>query len=86
MSPMRLLLMLFSVLLVVTSTFGQKRRVEDREFFEAKIRPVLVEHCYECHNSVDTAEGGVAIDHRAGLMRGGDGGPVVVHGKPDESR
>ena len=34
------------------------------EFFESKIRPVLVEHCYECHNSSDSAESDLALDFR----------------------
>ncbi|MEO2017553.1 MAG: DUF1553 domain-containing protein [Fuerstiella sp.] len=55
-------------------------------FFESRIRPVLVEHCYECHNSADTAEGELAVDHRAALLQGGDGGPVIVPGKPAQSR
>ena len=57
-----------------------------REFFETRIRPVLVEQCYECHNSVKSAEGGLAIDHRAALLKGGDEGAIVVPGKPSESR
>ena len=56
------------------------------DFFESRIRPVLVEHCYKCHNSADTAEGDLAVDHRAALLKGGDGGPIVVPGAPAESR
>ena len=58
---------------------------EDREFFEKRIRPVLVERCYECHNSRDNAEGGLALDHRAAMLAGGDSGEAVVPGKPDDS-
>ncbi|MCA9141001.1 MAG: DUF1549 domain-containing protein, partial [Planctomycetales bacterium] len=58
----------------------------ERDFFESKIRPVLIEHCYQCHNSADSAEGGLAVDHRAALHTGGDGGAIVVPGKPDQSR
>ena len=56
------------------------------EFFETRIRPVLVDHCYECHNSAKSAEGGLAVDLRAGLLKGGDAGAVIVPGKPAESR
>ncbi len=56
------------------------------EFFEARIRPVLVEQCYECHNSAKLAEGGLAVDQRAALLKGGDDGAVVVPGKPAASR
>jgi hypothetical protein len=58
----------------------------DREFFEQKIRPVLVEQCQHCHNSVRPTEGGLALDHRAGVLKGGAGGPIVKPGQPAESR
>jgi hypothetical protein len=50
------------------------------EFFESRIRPVLVEHCYECHNSVDLAEAGVALDWRGGMRAESEHGRVVVPG------
>ena len=59
---------------------------EQLAFFESRIRPVLAEHCYECHNSSGRAEGGLAIDHRAGLRQGGDRGSIVVPGRPQDSR
>ena len=58
---------------------------EQVEFFERAIRPVLVERCYECHNSSDKAKGGLALDWRGGLAKGGDSGPVIVAGEPGES-
>ncbi|MFN5743151.1 MAG: DUF1549 domain-containing protein, partial [Planctomyces sp.] len=59
---------------------------EQLAFFESRIRPVLAEHCYECHNSSGRAEGGLAIDHRAGLRQGGVRGSIVVPGRPQDSR
>ena len=57
---------------------GQEHRAEDLEFFENKIRPVLVEHCYECHSQdADPAEANLRVDSIAGLLRGGDNGPAV---------
>ena len=56
------------------------------EFFETRIRPVLAEHCYACHNSTETTEGELALDHRDGLLAGGASGAAVVPGKPDKSR
>src|SRR5262249_22310822 len=50
-------------------------------FFESRIRPVLVESCYECHNSADKAEGSLALDFRDGIVKGGDRGPAIVPGK-----
>ncbi len=58
------------------------------EFFEAKIRPVLAEHCYACHSADarknQKLKGGLLLDTRDGLLRGGDSGPAVVPGKPGE--
>ncbi|RMF37816.1 MAG: DUF1553 domain-containing protein [Planctomycetota bacterium] len=51
---------------------------EGIEFFEERIRPVLIERCYECHNSSTRAEAGLALDHRAALRRGSDSGPVLA--------
>jgi hypothetical protein len=63
-----------------------KPDAEGIAFFEAKIRPVLVERCYQCHSAgSEKLKGGLRVDHREGMVRGGDGGPSVVPGKPDES-
>jgi mono/diheme cytochrome c family protein/cytochrome c553 len=56
------------------------------EFFEKRIRPVLVEHCYDCHGpDADEPGGGLRLDSRAGWMKGGQSGPAIVAGKPEES-
>ena len=56
------------------------------EYFEAKIRPVLVEHCYECHSAQAKKLGGnLLLDSRDAVRKGGDSGDVIVPGKPDES-
>jgi hypothetical protein len=59
------------------------------EFFEKKIRPVLTEHCYSCHSADAAAKkkfkGGLLLDTRDGLLKGGDSGPVVTPGKPADS-
>ncbi|MGK0482468.1 MAG: hypothetical protein ACJAQ3_002448, partial [Planctomycetota bacterium] len=55
------------------------------EFFETHIRPVLVEHCYGCHNSSDRASGGVVLDLRAGMRDESLFGTIVVPGDPGES-
>ena len=59
------------------------------DFFEASIRPVLVDQCYSCH-SVEAEKkkklrGGLYLDSRSGVHKGGDSGPAVVPGKPQES-
>ncbi len=54
--------------------------------FERKIRPVLVEHCYECHSETSKElGGGLRLDRRSGWQRGGDSGPAIVPGSPQES-
>ncbi len=59
---------------------------EQVEFFEAKIRPILVESCYKCHSvEAGKSRGDLFLDSRAALRKGGAGGPVLVAGKPDES-
>src|SRR4249920_2070786 len=58
----------------------------DTEFFEAKIRPVLVQRCYACHSSKLAApKGDLTLDTKAGLLKGGHNGPAIVSGKPAES-
>ncbi len=59
------------------------------EFFEKRIRPVLVEKCYSCHSAQAKANhklrGRLQLDTRAGLRAGGESGPALVPGKPGES-
>ncbi len=67
---------------------GQVRRPTPRQiaFFEQRIRPVLVKHCYECHSSkAEEVEGELYLDTRQGLLEGGQSGPAVVPGKPEDS-
>jgi len=55
-------------------------------FFETKIRPVLVRHCYECHSAEQgAAEGGLRLDSRAAIRKGGERGPAVVPKRPAAS-
>src|SRR5215218_4599961 len=55
-------------------------------FFEQKIRPALVEHCYECHAiTAKKVRGGLLLDSRDGVRKGGVNGPVIVPGDPDKS-
>lgn len=57
------------------------------EFFEKKIRPILVEHCYSCHSEqAGKRKGGFVLDSRDGLRKGGDAGPALVPGRPEQSR
>lgn len=57
------------------------------DFFESKIRPILVEHCYDCHSAeAETAEGGLLVDTRKALLAGGERGPAIVSKNPKASR
>lgn len=59
---------------------------EDLEFFEKKVRPLLAEHCYECHSQdSERIEGGLYLDSRAAHIRGGDSGAAIVPGESEES-
>lgn len=54
------------------------------EFFESKVRPILVERCGECHSGGES-EGGLSLQSRKSILRGGDTGPGIIVGKPHES-
>ena len=70
----------FALLLLI----APEARAEQHAFFESKVRPVLVEHCYECHSGVNS-KGGLLLDTRQGWEKGGDSGPAIVPGRPEES-
>ena len=78
--------MFFSIALGVGH--GQAPDAKGIDFFEAKIRPVLAEQCYRCHSAeaakTKKLRGGLSLDTRAGLLKGGDSGPAVVPGKSKE--
>ena len=59
---------------------------EHVEFFEKRIRPVLVDRCYRCHSvQSGKSKGGLFVDTREALLKGGDSGPAVVPGHPEKS-
>lgn len=65
---------------------GETPEAKGLAFFEAKIRPVLVQHCYKCHStSGKKSEGNLLLDSRAGTRKGGDRGPAIVPGDTDKS-
>ncbi|MEZ6089796.1 MAG: DUF1549 domain-containing protein [Pirellulaceae bacterium] len=61
------------------------RKAQQERFFENQVRPLLVDHCYECHSSDQKQEAGLRLDSRAAILQGGDNGPAAVARKPDES-
>ncbi len=60
-------------------------RGSDDVFFADKVRPLLEKRCFECHSHGKKIKGGLALDSRSGWKTGGDSGPALVPGKPDES-
>src|SRR6516225_6072962 len=55
------------------------------EFFETHVRPVLAENCFRCHGA-KKQKSGLRLDSLAAMRKGGENGPVLVAGKPDESK
>lgn len=63
-----------------------KASSDEVEFFETRIRPVLVKHCYECHSAASAeAKGGLLLDSRDRMRTGGESGEAIVPGKPSDS-
>ena len=57
--------------------------VDDRDFFEMKVRPVLANNCLDCHT--DMRSGGLRLDSRDAMLKGGKSGPALVPGDPEKS-
>ena len=58
----------------------------DVEFFEKSVRPLLEEHCVQCHSaSKGKTKGGLALDNASAVLKGGDTGPALVPGSPEKS-
>jgi hypothetical protein len=56
------------------------------EFFEKKVRPVLADNCFSCHSAAKgKKKGGLLVDSREALLKGGDSGPAIVPGDPEKS-
>ena len=59
---------------------------EDLEFFEKRVRPILAEHCGECHAGAgDKVKGGLNLGSRETILQGGDSGPAAIAGDPEKS-
>lgn len=59
---------------------------EHLEFFESKVRPLLIKRCYRCHSAdAKKVRGGLRLDSKATILKGGDSGAVIVSGDPDKS-
>jgi hypothetical protein len=72
-----------ALLLVALGRASAATDAASAEFFESKIRPVLANHCFACHTA--SALGGLRLDSREAMMKGGGTGPAVMPGDPDRS-
>ena len=74
------------MLAIATPAIGADMTAEQRSFFESKIRPVLVKQCYECHSADAKKLGGkLLLDAPSEMIAGGESGPSLIPGNPDES-
>lgn len=78
MAQLKIPLIVFALLQATGASFAD-------EFFSAKVEPLLKTHCYDCHSHAKKIKGGLALDSKSGWQKGGDGGPSIVPGKPEDS-
>jgi mono/diheme cytochrome c family protein len=57
--------------------------MSDADFFENNVRPIIANNCSGCH--VEATSGGLKLDSRESLLKGGEHGPALVPGDPDKS-
>ena len=65
------------VLFNLGNLYAQEFTDQQLEFFESKVRPLLIEHCYECHGPDSDREGGLNLSSRQSILEGGDSGPAI---------
>ncbi len=74
---------IFALLLLFSNSTSRAETSAENagiDFFEKEIRPVLVEHCYQCHSASGKTKGGLRLDSRENLARGGDSGAAIIKG------
>ncbi|MCP4189792.1 MAG: DUF1553 domain-containing protein [Planctomycetaceae bacterium] len=85
----KLLISSCALMLILSSLVGAEVpgiNAQRREFFEQKVRPLLVQHCYECHSEqAEKLHANLYLDNGSDILAGGDSGPAVVPGNLDES-
>lgn len=81
-----------TIFIITFAIFASKARANepgaaaDLQFFESKIRPVLIEHCYKCHSAKsEKLKGDLRLDNRNAALKGGKTGPAIAPGKPNDS-
>ncbi|MSQ96577.1 MAG: DUF1549 domain-containing protein [Gemmataceae bacterium] len=85
-APLRCLFLVWMLLVIPTVSAAQDKKPTPVaiQFFETKVRPVLVENCFECHAG-KKQKGGLQLDTLAAMLGGGDTGPAIVPGHPEKS-
>ncbi len=73
------------LLLLPVSLNAAELKPSERDFFEKKVRPLLVAKCYKCHSAKKKQEGKLVLDTKAGWEIGGESGAAIVPGKPEKS-
>src|SRR5438874_12870212 len=85
MRPSALLLVAAACCAGQSVAAGQPATI-DNEFCDKKVRPLLFEHCHAGHSArAKKLKGGLRLDTRADILKGGDSGPAVVPGRPEKS-
>ena len=76
----------FRVLLFAVCSVAAGAEPAGDEFFEKRIRPVFVEHCAKCHSAdAEKVKGGLRLDSREAILKGGDSGAAIIPGDPEQS-
>ena len=86
-SSLRELALIAAPFVLSVAAFAQQPpTAEELEFFETKIRPVLIEACYKCHSAdSEKVKGGLYVDSKEGLIKGGSSGPAIAPGNAERS-
>ena len=79
-----MVVVLISALLAIEESAEKRPTAEHMQFFETRVRPLLIEHCFRCHGD-KKQWGGLRLDSREALLQGGESGAAVVPGQPGES-
>ena len=73
-------------LIVASTSVGKETSSGDSDFFERRIRPLLIERCYECHSEeAGEQQGGLLLDRQSGWLQGGETNKAVIPGEPESS-
>ncbi len=77
--------LIFSVGFIFIPALHAEISKEQQAFFRERIEPVLSDNCYKCHSPAQKVKGGLALDSREGILKGGDDGKIIVAGHPSDS-